>query len=108
MYCCDRFEVGCKHKDRIYPNIRIVRFVSDFLIKKNDGIFIIRGGIDDKFIENSKSPYRYFIGYTTDNFSFGSPQFNMINFCPYCGQNLYKFYNKNEYTNEIEGQTFKL
>lgn len=108
MYCCDFLEGGCKNKERIYPNIRIVKFTSEFLLKKNIGIYITQKGIDTKLIKGSKSSYRYFIGYTIGAFEFGSPQFNMINFCPYCGQNLYEFYNKDEYVNEIEGKTFKL
>ena len=31
-----------------------------------------------------------------------------IAFCPFCGTNLYDFYIKDEYANEIEGETFTL
>jgi len=31
-----------------------------------------------------------------------------IAFCPFCGINLYDFYIKDEYANEIEGETFTL
>ena len=42
-----------------------------------------------------------------DTFKLDLPLMN-INYCPYCGTNLYKFYNKDEHANEIEGETFKL
>jgi hypothetical protein len=108
MYCCDRFETMFEHKNRIYPNIRVVKFTSDFLLKNGHGIYITQKGIDTKFVKGSKSFYRYFIGYTVGSFEFGSPQFNMINYCPYCGQNLYELYNQDKYVNEIEGETFIL
>ena len=108
MYCCDKFELGCKESKRITPNFRIVKFTTDLFLKNNKGVFITRKGIDSKFVKGSNSSYRYFIGYTIGPFVFGSPLFNMINFCPYCGANLYQFYDKVEYANEIEGNSFNL
>lgn len=108
MYCCDLFESGCKNKDRAYPNIRIVKFTSSFLLSKNNGIFITQNGEETKFIKGSRNTYRYFIGNTVGAFKFGSPLYIMINFCPYCGQNLYEFYNNDKYATEMEGKTFTL
>ena len=108
MYCCDNFEVGCKQKDRIWPNIRIVKITSKFLIENGQGIYITRNGKDIKHIKKSKCAYRYYIGFTIEAFKFSTPEFILINFCPYCGENLYEFYNKDEFVNEMEGVSFKL
>jgi hypothetical protein len=108
MYCCDNFKIKCEQKNRIIPNIRIVKFVSDFLINVGKGVDIVRDGQVIKVIDNSKSSYRFYISYTNDKFKLSSPLFLFISFCPHCGQNLYKFYNKDEYANEIEGDTFTL
>lgn len=95
-------------KDRIYPNIRIVKFTSNFLVKDRPGIYITQNGRNKELIKRSRCEYRYYIGFTIEKFEFSSAAFNLINFCPYCGKNLYEFYNKDEYTNEIEGITFKI
>jgi hypothetical protein len=29
-----------------------------------------------------------------------------IEYCPFCGEDLFEFYNSDEYANEIEGDTF--
>ena len=107
MYCCDQFENSAKFKDKFSPNIRIVKYNSDFLIK-GSGIDIIIKGKIYKRIKGSNTCYRYYIGLTTDSFSLDSSAFLLINFCPFCGKGLYEYYNKDEYVNEIEGDTFLL
>ena len=60
-----------------------------------------------KKIEHSNTPFRFLITDGYANFKMPIPGM-FISFCPFCGQNLYKFYAKDEYANEIEGETFSI
>ena len=81
-YCCRHFESDCNVDRRARPNIRIV---------KVDTMEV--GGIDPNF------PYRFYftIGYEENEKNVPS---RFINFCPYCGSDLYKFYGSDVYINE--------
>lgn len=96
-FCCSNFEGNYLIDNNFAPNIRIVKFKSEFLISQD---------VDPK-IKSKKNDLKYFITLGYDVFSLDIPLMN-ISFCPYCGTNLHLFYNKNEYLNEIEGITFTL
>jgi transcription initiation factor IIE alpha subunit len=86
-------------------NIRIIKFSSDFLINQG-GVIITKEG-KEQLINTKRNDIRFYMTMGYEKFSFDLAVAN-INFCPYCGTNLHKFYNKDEYANEIEGETFKL
>ncbi len=96
-FCCEKFQTHWQFHKRSYPNIRIVRFTSEWLPKTMP--------VKDKY---KNSSYRFYItwGYDKD-FSFDLITL-FIEYCPFCGTDLYKFYKSDEYANEIEGKTFKL
>jgi hypothetical protein len=93
-YCCEKFE-GCyySYKYPRRPNIRIVKYTSEFLLNSS----LATG----KF----KSPYSFYITFSFDKFEMDMPYLN-ISYCPFCGKDLYKFYKSDEYANEVEGVTF--
>ena len=97
IFCCEKFETHWKFHNRSYPNLRIVRLASEWFSKTMP--------VKAKY---RKSPYRFYItwGYT-NYFSFDLITLS-IDYCPFCGTDLYKFYRNDEYANEIEGKTFKL
>jgi len=101
-YCCEWFSIYHQLNKETGYNIRVVKFTSQ---KFNQG----SGIIDDKgkIIKGSQVPFRFFLTNGYQEFSMLLPSI-LINFCPFCGQNLYEFYNKDECANEIEGETFKL
>lgn len=96
-FCCPNFEGNYLIKNGFAPNIRIVKFTSEFLISQST----------NKVFKSKRNDLRYFVTLGYDEFKLDLPLMN-INYCPYCGTNLYKFYNKDEYANEIEGKTFIL
>jgi hypothetical protein len=95
-FCCYGFESHYKVRNGLSPNIRIVKITSDFLVNQ------------DNPSKRKKFELKYFIvTMCYDVFSYNLPLMN-INFCPYCGKNLHYFYDKEEYANEVEGETFQL
>lgn len=96
-FCCSNFEGSYQIKNGFAPNIRIVKFTSDFLISQNA----------NQEFKSKRNDLRYFITMGYDTFKLDLPLMK-INYCPYCGANLYKIYSKDECANEIEGETFKL
>ena len=96
-FCCSNFEGRYLIKNGFAPNIRIVKFTSEFLVSQNV----------NKELKSRRNDLRYFVTLGYDIFKLDLPLMN-INYCPYCGINLYKFYYKDEYANEIEGETFVL
>lgn len=96
-FCCSNFEGNYLIKNGFAPNIRIVKFKSEFLISP----------LINAEIRGKRNDLRYFITLGYNSFKLDLPLMN-IRFCPYCGTNLYKFYDKYEYANEIEGETFSL
>jgi hypothetical protein len=103
-YCCDKFEEGLRRDKRNSPNIRIVKFVSERLVSPSIRIELPNNATF-YYEKSTMGPYRFYIttGYT--NFNFDVPSF-FIEFCPFCGTNLYQFYTRDEYASEIEGVTF--
>lgn len=103
-FCCENFETYYSLPKQASPNIRVVKFISDWLI--NSTLKTLSGKIIPKRLPNI--PFRFFItlGYTGD-FDLDMVMLN-ISFCPFCGINLFKKYAKDDYANEIEGVTFKL
>lgn len=96
-FCCSNFEGNYLVNNGFAPNIRMVKFKSEFLISQN---------IESQ-TKNKRNDLKYFITLGYDVFKLDMPLMN-ISFCPYCGTNLHLFYNKDEYLNEIEGKTFVL
>ncbi|MBU1579269.1 MAG: hypothetical protein KJ754_07555 [Bacteroidetes bacterium] len=74
-------------------------------MKFTSGVLISQS-INNNF-GKKRNDLRYFVTIGYDEFKLDLPLMN-INYCPYCGTNLYNFYNNAEYANEIEGETFKL
>lgn len=95
-FCCSFFEGGYFVGNGFGPNIRIVKFTSEELIAR---------GINDKDSKNRRKDIRFFITMGYKIFSFDIMG-TIINYCPYCGKDLHKFYRRDEYVNEIEGKTF--
>ena len=96
-FCCSNFEGNYLIENGFAPNIRIVKFTSKFLVSQHV----------NKDLKSRRNDLRYFITLGYDLFKLDLPLMK-INYCPYCGVNLYKVYNKDEYANEIEGETFRL
>ena len=86
-YCCEKFEINHGFPNTTAPNIRMVKFEP-----------IPKAGVE-------KSHCSFFITMGYDKFSIRLPTM-MINFCPFCGTNLKKFYTSEDYVNEFEGKTF--
>ncbi|MDR2009876.1 MAG: hypothetical protein LBQ22_05295 [Bacteroidales bacterium] len=86
QYCCDRFSIYHQAHKRTFPNIRIIKYKSKFLI-------------------NGDNPYRFWITTGYEKFDLDNVMIQIV-YCPFCGQDLYKFYKSDEYANEIEGVTF--
>jgi len=86
-YCCDEFEMKAKLPNTTSPNIRIVKL--EPLPKYGD----------------EKSHYAFYITLGYQRFSLRLPKM-MINYCPFCGTNLKKYYKSDEYVSEFEGKTF--
>lgn len=96
-FCCSHFQAGYYLENKYNLAIQIIRFTSEYLIK---------GNANDKGSKRKKDDTRFFI--TTGYETFGLERVigTSISYCPYCGKNLYKFYQSDEYANEIEGETF--
>lgn len=94
-FCCEKFETYYTSNNQSAPNIRIVKYCSDFLLNSA------------KEMGKYKYPYRYYI-------TFGYKEFQIdmlaifMEYCPFCGTDLFEFYQSDEYANEIEGQTFTI
>ncbi len=86
-YCCEDFKIRHKMPKFNNPNIRII---------KNLGIPHL--GLKPLYSCEVTSGY---VGtYTFNN------TIMIIYYCPFCGQRLRDWYTKDEYANEIQGQTF--
>lgn len=85
-YCCDRFEMAAKLPNTSSPNIRMIKFEANSML-------------------GNKTYYGFYITMGYETFSLRLPKM-MIEFCPFCGSNLKKFYKTDEYVNEFEGKTF--
>lgn len=104
-FCCSKFEGSYYVNNSFGINIRIIKFSSDFLIKQG-GAYISKLG-EEYRINTKRNDIRFYMTMGYEKFSFDLAMVN-INFCPYCGTNLHKYYDKDEYANEIEGETFTL
>jgi hypothetical protein len=94
-YCCVKFESYHKLHNQTRPNIRIVKYTSDFLINSVE--------VGNKL----RSPYRFYITFGYEKFEIDMLSI-FIEYCPFCGVDLFKFYTKEEFANEIEEKTFFL
>jgi len=94
-FCCEKFETYYKTNNQSAPNIRIVKYTSEYLLKST------------KDLGKYKIPYRYYITYGYEIFQIDMLAI-FIEYCPFCGTDLYDFYKTDEYANEIEGDTFTL
>lgn len=103
-YCCIKFEEASRRDKQSSPNIRIVKFLSEpkstFKLSKDIEIHI-----EDEPKRSGVFAFFIMIGYA--KFDFNVPMFN-VDFCPFCGVNLYDFYSNagDIKANEIEGETF--
>lgn len=79
-YCCDKFKDQLSLERTQGLNIRIIKFKSDELL-------------------DTKSLYRFFVtpGYQSSDRAVAT--YN-IAYCPFCGKDLFKFYNNDDYINE--------
>ncbi len=104
-FCCLNFETHYRFRNTLAHSIRIVRYSSEEFLNNGNINLIKQGknstvkckGNDMRFLLMT-SPYVVF-----DQLK--NPAI-MLNFCPFCGANLYKFYRNKEYANEVEGVTF--
>lgn len=87
-YCCVDFHIRAEMPKYKGPNFRIVKTMPF-----------------NKLSLPSLYACYFTLGYEED-FSYQIP-IMIIYYCPFCGQKLRDFYNKDEYVHEIEGETFK-
>lgn len=89
-YCCSGFRIDVELDKRACPNVRIIKLDS----KEVKGI-------------NPDYPYRFYLttGYNPGDYQVPS---RMLNFCPYCGTNLYRFYRSDKYINENDHTFLKV
>jgi len=104
-FCCSDFEGSIKIGNQFGINIRIVKFSSKLLTSASE-IYFTRNTQLNK-TKNKRDDLRFFMTMGYEKFSLNMAMAN-IAFCPFCGTNLYDFYVKDEYINEIEGETFTL
>ncbi len=50
---------------------------------------------------SKNSPYRFWMTFGREVYNLDSVMIN-LSYCPFCGKNLFEFYNNDEYINEIE------
>lgn len=93
-YCCSKFEGDCFIGNSSAPKMRIVKFATRFIVPQIK-------------LKNKTNNLRFFITLGYEKFTLDSVLINIC-YCPYCGTNLYEFYDNDEYANEIEGETFVL
>ena len=106
-FCCDTFESYYLIRNTAAPKIRIVKFKSDFLTN-TDVAYIRKHGKEIK-IKKRRKDFSFFISSGPyETFYMLNNPLVVINFCPFCGTNLHKFYKEDQYANEIEGETFTL
>jgi hypothetical protein len=82
-FCCDKFKSFYERPNYYGLNIRIVKYPKNELLDKNH-------------------QYRFYIseGYTEGQ---ENVVFLNIAYCPFCGENLFKYYNKDNYINQEPG-----
>ena len=90
-YCCQKFEVSHRTSKNMGLNIRVIK-LSDRYIEANKarGISILK-----------KDFYSFILteGYEDELYT-KNQQYTFIDFCPYCGKKLSKYYSKDEFINE--------
>jgi hypothetical protein len=97
-FCCIKFESRYSLKREEYLNIRIVSFIYKNTVKSE---FLSSNYFPDAL----KGKFRFFITMGYEKFSLTMHTLN-ISFCPFCGTDLYNFYDKDVIPNETEGVTF--
>jgi len=102
-FCCSSFEGSYYVGNHFGINIRMVKFHSKLLTSGNNIFFTNNIGVSRT--KNKRDDVRFFLTMGYEKFSLDMAMAN-IAFCPFCGANLYDFYIKDEYVNEIEGKTF--
>ena len=115
-FCCEHFERDYKlYND--YPNIRVVRLVSEEFISFDKEIklpFRFPPYPIELWPKNRMTLFVMTTGYRLFEFPNCSRKDNTlykrIFYCPYCGKSLHKFYGPriDEYVQEVEGDTFPL
>jgi hypothetical protein len=106
-FCCIAFEEACRRDKRSCPNIRIVRFVSDFLTTPKSEFNLGRGVVFKLKSIPRQGEFRFYVTAGYEKFHLDLPAFN-IEYCPFCGVNLDEYYQSKEYANEVEGTTFTI
>ena len=104
-FCCSDFEGSNLVGNQYGINIRIVKFNSKQLTDLNKFYFL--RNIQLSKTNNKRNELRFFMTMGYEKFSLLNAMAN-IAFCPFCGTNLFDFYDKDEYANEIEGETFTI
>jgi hypothetical protein len=104
-FCCSDFEGSYYIGNQFGINIRIVKFNSK-QFASGDKIYFSKN-IKLNKTQKKRDDIRFFMTMGYEKFSLNMALTN-IAFCPFCGTNLYDFYVKDEYANEIEHETFNL
>jgi hypothetical protein len=89
-YCCQKFQVSHQAQKNMGLNIRVIKLTKQYIneserrgfpIKKNELYsFIITENYEEKLTNKGQSTF--------------------INYCPYCGKKLNKYYSKDDFINE--------
>ena len=111
-YCCDPFKNACDLPKSLHPNIRIIKLTKSYHFNKNQDVHLkFNGGpwqlckmppLPKRYRKNS---LRFFITEGYENYTIDTVAL-LIEYCPFCGKSLYKFYKDDAYAHEIEGITY--
>lgn len=102
-FCCWSFEGLYYVGNQFGINIRVVKLTSPEHVERASDIFYLHKEL--RKTKHRRGDIRFYMTMGYEKFSFHLPMC-AISFCPFCGVNLYDFYNKDEYAQEIEGETF--
>lgn len=82
-YCCERFRFYVTGSKDQNLNIRIMKLEKEFLA----------------YMDPKKGPLWFFINSGFEELGINTP-IMVINYCPFCGKKLHKYYSSDIYVNE--------
>jgi hypothetical protein len=85
-FCCHKFQAEVELPSTSAPNIRIIRFAPHPQL-------------------GDKPLLSFYVTMGYEHFSLYLPKL-IISYCPFCGQDLKKWYKVDGFVNESEGETF--
>ncbi len=94
-YCCEKFKDYATLEKRYTPIIRIIKLTSDYYFENSNDKYFQKSGLIFEITEAYSGEYKTLKGWTI-----------IIDYCPFCGTNLHKFYTSQDYAHETEGLTF--